>query len=57
LADCSINIIVKPWAKLADFGPAGGEIYAAIIDGFRAKKIEIPFPQREVRFLNKPMGS
>src|SRR6202011_4659509 len=36
LADCSINIVVKPWTKLEDFGPAGGEIYAAIVNGFRA---------------------
>ncbi|MDB6065596.1 MAG: MscS Mechanosensitive ion channel [Pedosphaera sp.] len=52
LADSSINIAVKPWTKLADFGPAQVEIYQAIIDRFRAEKIEIPFPQREVRMLN-----
>ena len=53
LADSSINIAVKPWTSLADFGPSGGEIYQAIIDGFRAKQIEIPFPQREVRMLTQ----
>jgi small conductance mechanosensitive channel len=54
LADCSINISVKPWTAIPDFGPAQAEIYQTIIDRFRARKIEIPFPQREVRLLNSP---
>lgn len=54
LSDSSINIAVRPWVSVADFGPAGAEIYQTIIDNFRAQKIEIPFPQREVRMLNKP---
>ncbi len=53
LGDFSINIAVKPWTAVADFGPAQVEIYEAILDRFRAKKIEIPFPQREVRYLNQ----
>ena len=52
LSDSSINIAVKPWVSVADYGPAGAEIYQSIIDSFRAQKIEIPFPQREVRLLN-----
>jgi small conductance mechanosensitive channel len=52
LADSSINIAVCPWVKVADFGPAQGELYGAIIDQFRASKIEVPFPQREVRMLS-----
>ena len=52
LADSSINIAVKPWVALADYGPAAAEINQAIIETFRAKNIEIPFPQREVRLLN-----
>jgi small conductance mechanosensitive channel len=54
LADSSINIAVKPWVAVSDFGPAGAEIYQSIIDAFRAAKIVIPFPQREVRMLNAP---
>lgn len=54
LSDSSINIAVKPWVSVADYGPAGAEIYQSIIDSFRAQKIEIPFPQREVRLLNNP---
>ena len=52
LADCSINIAVKPWTSLADYGAAQAEVYQAILDKFRERRIEIPFPQREVRMLN-----
>lgn len=52
LSDSAITIVVKPWTSVADFGAAQAEIYQAIIDRFRAQKIEIPFPQREVRLLN-----
>lgn len=51
LGDFSIQITVKPWTKVADYGPAQVEIYEAILNQFRANKIEIPFPQREVRVL------
>jgi small conductance mechanosensitive channel len=52
LADYAINIVVKPWVGVADFGPAGGELNKAIVEEFRARKISIPFPQCEVRLLN-----
>jgi small conductance mechanosensitive channel len=51
LSDSSINIAVKPWTSVPDYGAAGAEIYQAIIEKFRAHKIEIPFPQREIRML------
>jgi small conductance mechanosensitive channel len=52
LGDCSISIAVKPWTSVENFGPAGGEIYQAIVTRFRERRIDIPFPQREVRLLN-----
>lgn len=52
LGDFSINIAVKPWASVEDFGAAGAEIYQAIVTRFRERRIDIPFPQREVRLLN-----
>lgn len=51
LADFSINIAVKPWVKLPDFGPASGELYQAIVARFRAEGVRIPSPQREVRVI------
>ncbi len=52
LADSSINLEVKPWVNVPDFGVAGGEVNKAIVEEFRARGISIPFPQREVRLLN-----
>jgi small conductance mechanosensitive channel len=52
LADSSINILVKPWVNVPDYGVVSGEINKAIVEEFRARNISIPFPQREVRLLN-----
>lgn len=52
LADSAINISVKPWVAVPDYGAAQVEIYQAIIDNFRSREIQMPFPQREVRLLN-----
>lgn len=52
LGDSSINIAVRPWTAVADFGPASAEINQAIATQFREQNIDIPFPQREVRLLN-----
>jgi small conductance mechanosensitive channel len=52
LADCSINIAIKPWVKVDDYVMAQGEIVQAIAEQLRAANISIPFPQREVRLLN-----
>lgn len=51
LANSSINIEVKPWVNVPDYGPVGGEVNKAIVEEFRARNISIPFPQREVRLL------
>lgn len=52
LSDSSINIAIKPWVPVAEYGPAMGEINKAVVEEFRARNISIPFPQREVRLLN-----
>jgi small conductance mechanosensitive channel len=51
LADSSINIAIKPWVKVEDFGPARAEVNQAIAEELRAANISIPFPQREIRVL------
>jgi len=52
LADSSINIAVKPWVSVMDYGVALGEVNKAVVEEFRKLAISIPFPQREVRLLN-----
>ena len=53
LGDSAVNIAVKPWVAVLDFGPAKGEINQAILEVFRERGIAIPFPQREVRLLRQ----
>jgi small-conductance mechanosensitive channel len=38
--------------KVPDYGAATAGINKAIVEEFRQQSIDIPFPQREVRFLN-----
>lgn len=52
LGDSSISIAIKPWVSVNDFVFAAAEINREILEQFRARRIEIPFPQREVRLLN-----
>jgi len=51
LGDSSVDIAVKPWVLVADYGVAASEINQSILEEFQARGIEMPFPQREVRLL------
>jgi small conductance mechanosensitive channel len=51
-ADSAINLAVQPWVKVPDYIPVIGELNQAIVEKFREAKIEMPFPQREVRILD-----
>lgn len=50
----SINISVQPWVGVPDYEAAQLEIYRAVLDAFRQHRIEIPFPQQEIRMLGTP---
>jgi small conductance mechanosensitive channel len=52
LGDSSINIAIRPWVAITDFGAARTEIYEGLVEKFRKASISIPFPQREIRVLN-----
>ena len=51
LADFSVQIAVRPWVSVADFIDASSDITQAVLETFRERGIQIPFPQREVRLL------
>jgi len=51
LADSSVTLSIQPWVVFADMNPARADLYRAIVERFRASKIEIPFPVREVHVL------
>ena len=51
LADSSVTLSLQPWVTVAEMVTAKAEIYQAIVESFQSRKIDIPFPQREVRLL------
>lgn len=51
LGESSITISIDPWSSVADFGRVQGELNQAIVERLRSARVEIPFPQREVRML------
>jgi len=51
LADSSVTLSIQPWVAVSDTVAARAELYQAIVERFRASKIDIPFPLREVRLL------
>ncbi len=57
LSDSSVNISVNPWVAVPDYVAAVSEVNKAILESFRARNIEIPFPQREVRVIGSLAGS
>ncbi|MFM1770795.1 MAG: Small-conductance mechanosensitive channel [Verrucomicrobiota bacterium] len=56
-ADSSINLAVRPWVNVSEFGQARTEIHLAIAEAFRQHRIEIPFPQRDVHLIPAPPAS
>jgi small conductance mechanosensitive channel len=51
LADSSVNITVRPWVKVPDYPDAIGELNRALLETFRTRGIEIPFPQRDIHLV------
>jgi small conductance mechanosensitive channel len=52
LADTSISIAVKPWVKVPDYVPAGGEIHRAIVEQFSAASVYYPALPVAIRVAN-----
>jgi small conductance mechanosensitive channel len=51
LADSAVQIAIKPWVAVADFGAVAGELNLSLVEELRQRGIGIPYPQREVRLL------
>lgn len=52
LADSSVNFVVRPWVKTADYWNVYFDLMQAIKEGLDKEGIEIPFPQMDVH-INK----
>lgn len=53
LAESSVTISVMPWSGVPDYFSVQTEVNQAIIEQFSQKGISIPFPQQEVRLINR----
>ena len=51
LADSWIEIAVKTWVAVGDYGSATSDVYKRIVEAFREHNVIMPFRQREVRLL------
>ena len=47
----AVQVSVRPWVGVADYGSVEGELYVAIVDALRRHGVTIPPPQLEVRLL------
>ena len=47
----------SPWVGVSDYGPAQLALYQTIVEQFRARQIDIPFPQSEVRLFVDPTSA
>ena len=51
LADSAVQIAIKPWVAVADYGAIAGELNVSLVEEFRRRGIGIAYPQREVRLI------
>jgi small conductance mechanosensitive channel len=51
LADSAVQIAIKPWVAVADYGTVAGELNLSLVERLRERGIGIPYPQREVRLI------
>jgi small conductance mechanosensitive channel len=56
LGDSSVNFVVRPWVKAADYWSAYFDITEKIKKAFDANNISIPFPQRDVHIYQHTTG-
>jgi small conductance mechanosensitive channel len=49
--DSSVGIAVRPWVLVQDQVRAPGEVYAALLEAFRAREIVMPLPQAQVHLI------
>jgi small conductance mechanosensitive channel len=53
LADSAVQIAIKPWVAVADYGAVVGELNLSLVEELRQRGIGIPYPQREVRLIGR----
>ena len=56
LADSSVNFVVRPWVKIADYWDVYFDTTEAAKTRFDAEGISIPFPQQDVHIHEQPQA-
>ncbi|HEY2781354.1 MAG TPA: mechanosensitive ion channel family protein [Steroidobacteraceae bacterium] len=51
LADSAVQISIRPWVAVSDFGAISGELNLSVAEDLRRRGIAIPYPQQEVRLI------
>jgi small conductance mechanosensitive channel len=51
LADSAVQIAIKPWVAVTDYGAVAGELNLSLVEALRQHGIGIPCPQMEVRLI------
>jgi small conductance mechanosensitive channel len=53
LADSAVQIAIKPWVAVGDYGTVPGELNLSLVEELHRRGISIPCPKREVRLLKE----
>ncbi|MGB8330967.1 MAG: hypothetical protein WCE62_12665, partial [Polyangiales bacterium] len=56
LGDSSVNFVVRPWSKTADYWDVYWDITREVKQRFDKEGISIPFPQRDVHVYREDGG-
>jgi len=51
LADSAVQIAVRPWVAVTDYGMVAGELNVSLLAELRRRGVRIPYAQREVRLI------
>ena len=57
LGDSAVQIAIKPWVAVSDYGAVAGELNVSLLEELRRRGIGIPYPQREVRLIGADAGT
>src|SRR3989442_12721803 len=52
ITESGIRIGIEPWVRVVDVGAADAEIYGAVVQEFRARRIDLGLARQEVRLVN-----
>ncbi len=52
LADSSVNFVVRPWVKAADYWGVYFDVTQKVKESLGENGISIPYPQRDVHMIN-----